>query len=160
MRLATLLVVATTVLAVSAAASAARPGFVFPGSCCYYWGWQSERTGAPEHDVPESKRMRIEVLTFTSCPNAQAVRELVERIVAESRVDAEVEYTVVHDAEAATQRRFLGSPTVRVDGRDIEPGAAERTEYVLACRIYRTREGLAGVPEEGWLRDALAASRR
>lgn len=63
----------------------------------------------------------------------------------------------VHDPTAAKRLRFLGSPTIRVDGRDIEPGADERIEYVLACRVYRTEHGAAGVPDERWLRDALAA---
>ena len=101
--------------------------------------------------------MKVEVLTFEGCPNAAAARELVERVVAESRVEAEVAYADVPDPEAAGRLRFLGSPTIRVDGRDIEPGADERTEYVLACRIYRTDEGIAGVPDDRWLRDALTS---
>ena len=55
--------------------------------------------------------------------------------------------------------RFLGSPTIRVDGRDVEPGADERDEFVLACRIYRTPAGLRGEPAEAWVRDALLAAR-
>jgi len=101
--------------------------------------------------------MKIEVLTFEGCPNAAAARELVERIVADSHVDAEIAYVDVPDPEAAERMRFLGSPTIRVDGRDIEPGAGERTEYVLACRIYRTEHGTVGKPDERWLRTALAA---
>lgn len=104
--------------------------------------------------------MTIEILTFESCPNAQAAKDLVDRVVAESRVDAEVEYTDVPDPAAAKRLRFLGSPTIRVDGRDIEPGADRRTEYVLACRIYRTEERIAGVPDDRWLRDALEAAQR
>ena len=100
--------------------------------------------------------MKIELLTFEGCPNAQSARELVERVVAESRVEAEIAYVDVPDPEAAERLRFLGSPTIRVDGRDIEPGADERTEYVLACRIYRTEQGSAGVPDDRWLRDAIA----
>ncbi len=101
--------------------------------------------------------MKVEVLTFEGCPNAQSARELVERVVAESRVEAEIAYVNVPDPEAAERLRFLGSPTIRVDGRDIEPGADARTEYVLACRIYRTEQGTAGVPDKRWLRDAIAA---
>ena len=100
--------------------------------------------------------MKIEILTFEGCPNAAAARELVERVVDDSRVEAEVAYVNVPDPETAEGLRFLGSPTVRVDGRDIEPGADDRTEYVLACRIYRTEHGLTGVPDDGWLRAALA----
>ena len=50
-RLATLLVVAAAVLAVSAVATGARPGFVFPGSCCYYQG-DSVRTVVPPAAFP------------------------------------------------------------------------------------------------------------
>ncbi len=101
--------------------------------------------------------MKIEILTFESCPNAQAARELVERVVANIGSDAAVAYVDVPDPEAAERLRFLGSPTIRVDGRDIEPGAEDRTNYVLACRIYRTERGPGGTPDERWLRAALAA---
>lgn len=61
----------------------------------------------------------------------------------------------VPDLETARRLRFLGSPTVRVDGRDVEPGADERSDYVLSCRIFRTEEGLRGQPNERWIRKAL-----
>jgi hypothetical protein len=54
--------------------------------------------------------------------------------------------------------RFLGSPTVRVDGRDVEPGADERDEFALACRVYRTQDGLRGQPDPEWITAALRAS--
>ena len=38
--------------------------------------------------------------------------------------------------DEAAAARFLGSPTVRIDGRDIEPGAEDRTTYAYACRTY------------------------
>jgi hypothetical protein len=47
--------------------------------------------------------------------------------------------------------RFLGSPTVRVDGRDIEPGAAGRTTYAYACRTY----GDAAAPSDELILAAL-----
>jgi len=104
-----------------------------------------------------SDPMTVEILTFAGCPNAHAARELVERVVADERPDASIASVTVWDAAGAERLRFLGSPTIRVDGHDIEPGADERTEYVLACRIYRTPSGMTGIPDERWLRDALAA---
>ena len=101
--------------------------------------------------------MKIEVLTFEGCPNAQVARELVERVLADSAVDAELAHVNIPDSETAEQLHFLGSPTLRVDGRDIEPGAEERMDYAFACRIYRTARGTAGTPDERWLRDALVA---
>jgi hypothetical protein len=59
--------------------------------------------------------------------------------------------------EDAQERRFLGSPTVRVGGRDIEPDAHERTEYGFGCRVYRTGGEPSGVPDAELIRAALSA---
>ena len=58
--------------------------------------------------------------------------------------------------EAAEGERFLGSPTVRVDGEDIEPDAGERSPFGLKCRPYATPEGLRGLPPDEWVLAALA----
>ena len=100
----------------------------------------------------------VEVLTFEGCPHAEPALELVKRVLADSGVGATVRRVDVPDAEAAAAHRFLGSPTVRVNGRDIEPGITERDQYVLSCRIYRTDSGLTGEPDEQWLREALSAA--
>lgn len=99
----------------------------------------------------------VEVLTFEGCPHAEPALELVRRVVAESGSRATVRRVDIPDAEAAAAHRFLGSPTIRVNGHDIEPGTGERAEYVLSCRVYRTEGGLKGEPDERWLRDALHA---
>lgn len=101
----------------------------------------------------------VEVLTFAGCPHAGPALALAKRIVAESGRRAKVHCVDIPNADAAAAHRFLGSPTIRVNGRDIEPGVQERTEYVLACRTYRTDAGLTGEPDAGWLREALNASR-
>jgi hypothetical protein len=100
----------------------------------------------------------VEVLTFKGCPHAEPALELVKHVLADNGVEATVRRVDVADAEAAGAQRFLGSPTIRVNGRDIEPGVAEREQYVLSCRIYRTDSGFAGEPDERWLREALSAA--
>jgi hypothetical protein len=100
----------------------------------------------------------VEVLTFDGCPHAEPALALVERVLADTGIAATVRRLDVPDAGTAEVERFLGSPTIRVDGRDIEPGADERHQYVLACRVYRTEHGTAGEPDERWLRQALIAS--
>lgn len=102
------------------------------------------------------RRPRVEILYFEGCPNHGAARALVERVAAELEVEAAIDLVEVPDPGAAAQLRFLGSPTVRVDGRDIEPGAEERSDFVFACRVYRTERGFSGQPDEGWLREALS----
>jgi hypothetical protein len=96
-----------------------------------------------------------EILYFEGCPNHQDARRLVERVATELRIDADIADVEVPDAEAATRLRFLGSPTVRVNGQDVEPGSEERTDYVFACRIYRAEDGVSGEPDERWVRQAL-----
>jgi hypothetical protein len=103
-------------------------------------------------------RRRIEVLTFEGCPNETAARALVARVVADLDIEAEVAPLRVPDVDAAQRLRFLGSPTIRVDGRDIEPGAGDRTAYGLACRVYATASGASNLPDEGGLRAALSES--
>lgn len=61
----------------------------------------------------------------------------------------------ITDAEGAERERFLGSPTIRVAGRDVEPGADARADFVFACRVYRTEAGFDGRPFPDWVRDAL-----
>jgi hypothetical protein len=64
----------------------------------------------------------------------------------------------IQDDDEAQHERFLGSPTIRVDGRDIDPGAAERTDYGLKCRIYQTDTGLGGMPPDEWIITAVTGA--
>jgi hypothetical protein len=102
------------------------------------------------------RRPRVEILSIEECPNHTPTRALVERIAGELGVEPEIHTVEVTDPDAATQLRFLGSPTVRVNGTDVEPGAEERGDFVLSCRIYRSERGLSGQPDERWIREALA----
>ena len=99
--------------------------------------------------------MLVEVLYFDGCPNHERTLADLQRLVNELAVDAEVRTVRVVDSEDAERKRFLGSPSVRVDDVDVEPGAEGRTDYVLACRVYRTGGGQIGAPDERWLRAAL-----
>jgi hypothetical protein len=97
----------------------------------------------------------VELLYFEGCPNHHAARQLVERIAIEEGAVADVRLVEVSSHEEAEALRFLGSPTVRVNGRDVEPGADERDDFMLACRVYRTEAGLDGQPSGEWIRTAF-----
>ncbi|MGH3031182.1 MAG: DF family (seleno)protein [Gaiellaceae bacterium] len=99
---------------------------------------------------------RVEILYFDGCPNHVPARALVERIAAELGIEPEIDLVRVPDAGAAPELQFLGSPTVRVNGVDVEPGAEERREFVFSCRVYRSDRGFSGQPDERWIRDRLA----
>ncbi len=105
-----------------------------------------------------SRAPLIEILTFQGCPNGPAAVDLVRRIVTETGVEATITVVDVPNAAVAAETRFLGSPTIRVDGHDVEPVTDRREDYGLACRVYRTATGLHGQPEERWVRDAILAA--
>lgn len=99
--------------------------------------------------------MRIELLWFDGCPNHEAVRAAVEQLLVSRGVDAShlTSIEVLEDTAAAV--KFPGSPTVRVDGQDIEPGFREPDSYGLSCRVYSTSAGLRGQPEIAWIERAI-----
>src|SRR3954471_22789561 len=101
--------------------------------------------------------MEIELLYFDGCPSHEAFLPRLRELLARAGVDAPVAERRVESDTDAQRERFLGSPTLRVDGVDVDPDAGERTDCGLKCRLYRTEEGLSRAPrDECW----LAAVRR
>lgn len=99
--------------------------------------------------------MKIEVLYFGGCPNYEALLPPLRELIRRAGAPADIELREIADDEAARRERFLGSPSVRVDGRDVEPGAGRRADFGLKCRLYRGADGLSGQPTDEWIRDAL-----
>lgn len=99
--------------------------------------------------------MKIELLYFEGCPGYQQLLPRLRELAAQAGIDQAIELTAIQTPEAAERARFLGSPTVRVDGKDIDPGAHERDDFGLKCRLYQTSAGLSGIPADEWILDAL-----
>lgn len=91
---------------------------------------------------------------FEGCPTYVAAEKAVRKVLAEEGIAARIELVAVNTDEEAQQFRFPGSPTIRVDGRDLFP-AGERENWRQGCRVYATSEGLKGSPTTKMLRDAL-----
>ncbi len=100
--------------------------------------------------------MNVRVLYFRGCPNHGPVVEMARRLVTEHGLDSAVEEVEVFPDDVVA-RRFLGSPTVQVDGADIDPAARDRTDYAMSCRVYTTPDGL---PSEQMLLEALGVKAR
>jgi hypothetical protein len=79
---------------------------------------------------------------------------VVERVVDETGVPAEIAVVEVGDDDEAEEHRMLGSPSVFVDGRDVDPKPLY-DEFSADDRIYYTPRGPSGWPEAEWIRDAL-----
>jgi hypothetical protein len=95
--------------------------------------------------------IKVEILFFDGCPNHELTVRLAHDVVADLGLTAEVREVTVESPEDAETLRFLGSPSVRVNGRDIEPGAQDRSGFALSCRMY----GASGVPPREWMVAAL-----
>jgi hypothetical protein len=100
-------------------------------------------------------RQRVEILWFDGCPNHLSARALIDDVVRSGYPDAEIESRCISNDGEARSVRFPGSPTIRVNGADIEPGFEDPGEYSLSCRVYLTSGGLRGVPPRQWLEAAL-----
>lgn len=98
---------------------------------------------------------KVELLYFEGCPSHEPARALVESIAGDCGVEIDLRLVDVPDDEAAARERFLGSPTIRVEGEDVEPGAERRREFAHSCRVYRTPDGVSGQPAAEWVRAAL-----
>jgi hypothetical protein len=79
---------------------------------------------------------------------------VVERVVDEIGIPVEIEVVEVESDSDAEEYRVLGSPTVLVDGRDVDPEPIP-VDYTADDRIYRTERGPSGWPEPEWIRDAV-----
>jgi hypothetical protein len=99
--------------------------------------------------------MKIEILYFAGCPNHQPAVARVQEILRQETVSAELVEVEVKDAAAARIAGFLGSPTIRIDGRDIEPAARSSRAFGLGCRTYADNGNRAGVPPVEWIRAAV-----
>jgi hypothetical protein len=102
---------------------------------------------------------QIEYLWWAECPSHDEGAELLQAALAAEGLDVPVvEIEVTSEAEAQ-RLQFIGSPTFRVDGRDLDSrpvptGAAGL--YALTCRAYRREDGrISPLPSLAWLRQAL-----
>jgi hypothetical protein len=101
----------------------------------------------------------VEILYFAGCPNTETARRAVDEGIARAGLAGHVEVRLVElvDEGDARRLRFLGSPTVRVDGRDVDASSLERDDFGLQCRVYDTGHGVAGCPPAAWISAALRA---
>jgi hypothetical protein len=99
---------------------------------------------------------KIELLYWEGCPSYPEARTLLDELLAERGLDVEVELREVETQEDAEALRFPGSPTIRVDGRDVDP-RGDSHPASLSCRIYHLDDGrVSPIPSRDQLEKALA----
>lgn len=103
--------------------------------------------------------VNVELLWWRDCPSwERALRMLREEMVAGGLDPEAVRVTEIKDEAEAARRGFPGSPTILVDGRDIQPAGPEEPRG-LTCRVYRRRGGgVSPLPDPADIREALEGS--
>ena len=103
--------------------------------------------------------MKIRILTFEGCPNCEAAVSLVHEVLDELGIEIAVDHVQVHSESEAVENHFFGSPSVQIDGKDIE---AERRNDVplFGCRLYMHEGRRTGLPPKEMIVKAIHEARR
>lgn len=108
--------------------------------------------------MSEPGRPLVELFYFDGCPNHEPAQAIVNKVARELSLEPEIRLIRVADQKDAERVHFLGSPTIRIDGVDVDPHTSKPEQYALCCRVFATADGAAGLPEERWVRTALLAA--
>ena len=102
--------------------------------------------------------MNITFLYYEDCPSHDAALDRLLQVLVEEGIQAEIEIIKVETEEQAQRLRFVGSPTILVNGQDIDPTPTDAL-YALTCRAYRLEDGrISPLPSPDTIRRALQAT--
>ena len=101
--------------------------------------------------------MKIQLYYFDDCPSYRKASDNLKEALRSQELPQEVEMIPVTSAADAQAKRFIGSPTIRINGIDIEGPKAEEKGY--GCRIYAENGRSGGWPSVERIRQALQAAR-
>jgi hypothetical protein len=103
--------------------------------------------------------MKIQLYYFDDCPSYQKALDNLKEALRSQELPQEVEMIPVTSEADAHAERFIGSPTIRINGIDIEGPEAEEKGYGYGCRIYAENGRSGGWPSVEQIRQALQVAR-
>ncbi len=92
--------------------------------------------------------MKVEFLYFEGCPNHEIALSNLKESLSEAGIQTEIEIINVEKPEDAAKHRFLGSPSIRINDKDLEIAEDNETEYSMRCRRYKNGEKMEGYPSK------------
>ncbi len=95
--------------------------------------------------------MEIQLLYFDGCPNHEPAYERLREVLRDEGISVKLDQVEISNEADAEKFGFLGSPTIRVNGKDIEPASRDMEGGKLACRRYPG----GGLPSADLIRTAL-----
>ena len=98
---------------------------------------------------------KIGILFIEGCPGVLTTAEYINEVITEEDIDAEISLILIETAEDARQLHFTGSPTVRINGTDIETNIKDIKDYGLRSRLYNIDGKKYGHPSKDMIKDAI-----
>ena len=102
--------------------------------------------------------MKIDCCIVEECANHHLAEDMLAGVLSEFGVRESIERIDIPDAEKGKLVTFPGSPTIRIDGADVEPDWQPCDDCTHRCRLYMTAEGLKGLPQRDWIVQAINRS--
>ncbi len=102
--------------------------------------------------------MKIELLFFDGCPNHETALTNLKAAMSEAVVHEEIEIINVEKPEDAAKHRFLGSPSIRINDKDLEIIEDDSTEYSMRCRLYKNGDLMEGSPSRELIKVKLSST--
>jgi hypothetical protein len=102
--------------------------------------------------------VHVSFLYYEECPSHEVALERLRQVLAEEGIAAEVEIVKIETDAEAEVWRFVGSPTILVEGRDVDP-PPPGARPALACRAYRREDGrISPLPPSELIRRSLRSA--
>jgi hypothetical protein len=103
--------------------------------------------------------VRVEVLYVSECPSHPAAVKLVKDVLSAEGVPTNIDEVLVRDERMAGELKFLGSPTIRINGKDVVGESQTAKDFALSCRLYPGSKQL-GLPPVEMVHRAVLEARR
>ncbi len=100
--------------------------------------------------------MKIEFLYFDGCPNHEPALTNLKEVLAEADIKDKIEIINIEQPDDVSKYRFLGSPSIRINDKDLEIIENETTEYSMRCRRYKNGDQMEGFPSKELIRKILS----
>jgi glutaredoxin len=99
--------------------------------------------------------LSIDVLYYEDCPHYKEAVQALKEVLEQENVEARVNMVKVAKGGEAEAFGFIGSPTILINGKDVEPGMDDTSLFQGHCRIYVYKEDMFEYPPKDMIREAL-----
>lgn len=98
--------------------------------------------------------MEITFLYFKGCPNSRPALDLLKKVIKEMNINGDIKIVEIKSEEEALKYKFLGSPSIQLNGIDIEK-ERRNDPPSFGCRMYKAKNGFTGIPPKEMIVQAI-----